>query len=458
MDDVKVQPEEAHLLLIEDDEMFREDLTQQLRESGYRVRTAENGELGIEAIREETPDLVLSDLKMPKTSGMDVLDWIQEQQLNIPLILITAYGKRENALEAVQKGAFGYIQKPFKIMELEFKIQKALTHHFLARKNEIMERTRPSEDHKIVWGESDVMQELREKVQKVAASESTVLVRGESGTGKELVARELHRQSQRSKHPFIAVNCAALSAGLLESELFGHEKGAFTGADRERTGRFELADHGSILLDEISEIDVDLQAKILRVLEEKSFERVGSSQTRTVDVRVIATSNRNLEEEVKNENFRKDLFYRLNVVPVEVPPLRERKEDIPVLAEHFQKVFSRRRGVEPDAISDDTIDLLQSYNWPGNVRELKNIVERCLVLNGNGRLEFDRIENWLAGQDLEGRSEPSRLAGVELKELEKKAVVATLEKNDGHRKNTAEELGISVRTLRNRINDWDLEI
>lgn len=451
-----IHPEEHTLVLIEDDTAFRNDLSDHLSDTGYEVISAEEGKEGIGKIKEHMPDLVLTDLKMPEVSGMEVLKWLQEQQFQIPVILITAYGKRSNAIEALENGAFGYIQKPFKVLELEFKIRQALSQFVLERENEVMERKLSSEEKPMVWGKSSEMQELKKKVQKLSSSVSTVMIRGESGVGKEMVARELHRNSERSDQTFVAVNCAALSAGLLESELFGHEKGAFTGADRQRIGRFELAHKGTILLDEISEIEPDLQAKILRVLEEKSFERIGSSQTRSVDVRVLATSNRNLETEVEEGNFRKDLYYRLQVVPLEIPPLRERREDIPVLARHFRDQYSEERGREQKKIPEETMALFKQYDWPGNVRELKNIVERSLVLGGDGVLNPGQIRSWLDDFQ-ESSTNGGSLAGVDLETLEKEAIQETLSSFEGHRRKTAEALGITERTLRKKIKEWSLE-
>lgn len=451
-----IHPEEHTLVLIEDDTAFRNDLSDHLSDTGYEVISAEEGKEGIGKIKEHMPDLVLTDLKMPEVSGMEVLKWLQEQQFQIPVILITAYGKRSNAIQVLENGAFGYIQKPFKVLELEFKIRQALSQFVLERENEVMERKLSSEEKPMVWGKSSEMQELKKKVQKLSSSVSTVMIRGESGVGKEMVARELHRNSERSDQTFVAVNCAALSAGLLESELFGHEKGAFTGADRQRIGRFELAHKGTILLDEISEIEPDLQAKILRVLEEKSFERIGSSQTRSVDVRVLATSNRNLETEVEEGNFRKDLYYRLQVVPLEIPPLRERREDIPVLARHFRDQYSEERGREQKKIPEETMALFKQYDWPGNVRELKNIVERSLVLGGDGVLNPGQIRSWLDDFQ-ESSTNGGSLAGVDLETLEKEAIQETLSSFEGHRRKTAEALGITERTLRKKIKEWSLE-
>jgi DNA-binding NtrC family response regulator len=341
----------------------------------------------------------------------------------------------------MKRGAYDYLIKPVKLDELELLVRRALDHRALAAENEVL-RARVSEPAgEPVW--SDATREVYRILERAAQSDATVLVHGESGTGKEVAARTLHRLSRRRAAPFLAVNCAALSAGLLESELFGHEKGAFTGADRMRKGRFELADRGTLLLDEVSEIDPGLQAKLLRVLQERVFERVGSSQARRADVRVVATTNRDLRLEAAEGRFREDLFYRLNVIPVRMPPLRERRAEIPVLAEHFIARHRKR-------LSGGAVRRLCEYGWPGNVRELENVIERAAVLAPGDEIPGEMLASWL---DAGPRPAPS-LVGASLDELERKAIEENLRANGGNREKTARLLGITSRTLRDKLKRW----
>ncbi|MEE8143574.1 MAG: sigma-54 dependent transcriptional regulator, partial [Planctomycetota bacterium] len=320
-----------------------------------------------------------------------------------------------------------------------------------ALKGELRRRS----DERPLLGESPAMEEVRVHVAMVADSDATVLIRGETGCGKELVARAIHYSGVRAERPFLCMNCAALSAGLLESELFGHERGAFTGADRQRSGRFELADGGTLLLDEVSEIEGRLQAKLLRVLQEKEFERVGSSKTQRVDVRVLATTNRNLEKEVRDGRFREDLYFRLNIVPIEVPPLRERQEDILLLAEFFQKRAERNAGLSPRPLSEASRRALLAYHWPGNVRELENLMERAVLLSRGDEV---RVEGLGQNPVTVTPSDTAAFRGLSLEEVEKRIIQDTLQRFEGHQRKTAESLGIGVRTLRDKIKKWDLKV
>jgi DNA-binding NtrC family response regulator len=349
-------------------------------------------------------------------------------------------------------GAYDYIQKPFDGEEIKLLVERTLEHNRLIKENDALRAMAELSTQRPLIGSSESMQAIRATIEQIGRSSATVLIRGESGTGKELVARAIHQASDRRDRPMLAVNCAALSENLLESELFGHEKGSFTGADRLRRGRFELADGGTLLLDEISEIAPAMQAKLLRVLQENQFERVGSSLTQQVDVRVVATSNRDLEKEVEAGRFRQDLYYRLNVVPIDLPPLRQRAEDVPELARHFLHQIARRENTAFRHLESEAMRLLQKYPWPGNVRELQNIVERASVLERQeGVVRASTLEPWLKTRAVE---QVGDMAGKPLADVEKHVILSTLERFKGHRIKTAGALGIGVRTLGMKLKKW----
>ena len=445
----------GRILIADDHDPLRRTLARAFTDAGHDVDEAANGNAAIELLHAGSYDVILSDLKMGGSDGLDVLRSAKTLHPSAAVILITAFGSIGTAVEAMKIGAFDYVQKPFEIEEMEVKIEKALELRRLRYEIEYLRHTQKDiYNFDAIVGASGSLQKVLGIVRKVARSNTTILIRGETGTGKELIAGAIHHNSPRAGRNFVKVNCAALQENLLESELFGHEKGAFTGADKLRRGRFELADGGSLLLDEISEIAMSLQAKLLRVLQESQFERVGSSMTQQVDVRVIATTNRILEHAVNEGRFRQDLFYRLNVVPIELPPLRQRLEDVPELCRHFlHQVAKRDRGVfrhiEPEAMR-----LLQRYHWPGNVRELQNIIERACILESEpGVIREETIRPWLRI----GGGSPSDvadLAGQPLAEIEKRVILTTLEKFKGHRLKTASALGIGVRTLGMKLKKW----
>ncbi|HQL54481.1 MAG TPA: sigma-54 dependent transcriptional regulator, partial [Phycisphaerae bacterium] len=376
----------------------------------------------------------------------------------VPVILMTAHGSVGSAVEAMKLGAFDYIQKPFDGQEIEIIIERALRERTLVRDNEILRRTIEdlSRDRQLV-GESPGMRPVLDKIQRVAQSSATVLITGESGTGKELIARAIHAASPRADQPMLCVNCAALSPTLLESELFGHEKGAFTGADRMRKGRFELADGGTLLLDEVSEIAPPLQAKLLRVLQEHEYERVGSSVTRRVDVRVIATTNRDLRDWAAKARFREDLYYRLSVLPIEVPALRDRREDIPLLMDYFIGHIAAREGRERPKFAAEALRVLQEYSWPGNVRELENLCERVCVLEAGREVTAATVAPFLNGPI---KTAVAAAQGVQyrdgqiLGDAERDLILRTLERFGGHRERTARALGIGLRTLGLKLKRW----
>ena len=395
---------------------------------------------------------------MPRVTGIELLAEARQLRPEMPIVLMTAYASVRTAVEAMRRGAYDYIQKPFEREDLLLLVGRALEHGRLTRENRALRAAAGvNEPPRPLVGSGAAMARVRETIDRVAASAVPVLVRGESGTGKEVVARMIHAAGPRKGAPMLAVNCAALSENLLESELFGHEKGAFTGADRMRRGRFELADAGTLLLDEVSEIAPGLQAKLLRVLQEQAFERVGSNVTQRVDVRVIATTNRRLEEAVARGAFREDLFYRLNVVPLEVPPLRDRREDVPELVRHFLHRIAKRDGQPFRHVEPEAMRMLQKYPWPGNVRELQNLVERAAVLETEpGVVRAATIAPWLADArvGLKQTIGGDPLDQLPLAEVEKRVILETLAKFEGHRARTAGALGIGVRTLGIKLKKW----
>jgi two-component system, NtrC family, response regulator HydG len=443
----------ARILIVDDQDMMRDSLAQILVREGHEVIAATDGAAAVARLGATRFDLLITDLRMPKMTGLELMAEAKRLRPDMPVVLMTAFATVSNAVEAMKLGAYDYIQKPFNGDEIKLLVDRTLEHSRLKLENQAYRSMTEIGLPRPLIGQSSAMEQVRQKIDMVSRSNATVLIRGESGTGKEVVARAIHMASSRRERPMLAVNCAALSENLLESELFGHEKGAFTGADKLRRGRFELADGGTLLLDEISEIAAALQAKLLRVLQESCFERVGSSMTQQVDVRVIATTNRNLERCVEEGDFRQDLFYRLNVVPVEIPPLRNRLEDIPELCRHFIHQASKRektafRHIEPEAIS-----LLQRYDWPGNVRELQNIIERAVVLEVEpGVIRAQTIEPWLKRQNATPIAEG--LAGRPLADIEKQVILSTLQQFKGHRVRTASALGIGVRTLGMKLKRW----
>ncbi len=520
------------VLVVDDKELMRDSVATILTRAGYGVIVAPNGKTALRLLHERRPSLLLTDLEMPEMTGLELLDAVRQTEVDIPVVLMTAFATVATAVDAMKRGAFDYITKPFEGEQLVITIRRALEHARLRRENEVLKSQcgpRPGRGAAPpLVGRSRAMQEIRETIARIAHSQGTALIIGESGVGKEVVAQNIHAASTRADSVFLAVNCAALSPTLLESELFGHEKGAFTGADRLRKGRFELADGGTLLLDEISEIAPEIQAKLLRVLQERSFERVGSGVTRQTDVRVIATTNRDLHAAAESGAFRQDLYYRLNVLPIHVPPLRERREDIAELCAHFLEIIASREGVPARRFEPAALDLLTRYNWPGNVRELFNVCERASIFSRDSMISAATIRPWLgqgtltsavvaeaspivalsAGEEAAGpyafseslsavsASYTRKAAGAEsrgaaadvapwtsgdvgcedevvvttessgssavaipasgrkLEDIERDVIVATLLRNNGHRQNTATELGIGVRTLGLKLKKW----
>lgn len=454
------------ILVLEDDLIQRKNLELQLRQRRYEVASAGTLAGAHELLGRETFDLILVDVNLPDGDGRDLLRELQSRPQRPHVVMMTGEGSIESAVECMRMGALDYLTKPFTFDEIEVRLKKAEDFSQLVRVTRYLSHEESEETGYELLGRSPAMEGLRQMIRKIAPTQATVLIQGDSGTGKELVARALYRQSPRSQAPFIKVNCAAIPENLIESEFFGHERGSFTGAIARREGRFELAHGGTILLDEVSEVSPQVQAKLLRVLQERELERVGGNRTIKVDVRVIATTNRNLEQSVQRKEFRQDLYFRLNVVPIQVPPLRDRLGDVAELAEQFLQRFARKHGVRVRGIADDCLRVLQAHAWPGNVRELQNVIERGVILCGEG--------GWLEAEHLgfapaaaakalaagEAADEAAGGAGEgangiqSLAELERIQIFKALEHTGGNRTHAARLLGISIRTLRNKLHEY----
>jgi len=457
-----------HVLVVDDDRLSRQFLVEAVRSLGYTVTQAESGDAGLEQARASSPDLVLTDLRMPGTDGLALAETLAVESPDLPVVVVTAHGTVESAVRAMKAGAADFLLKPVSPESLELVLRRVADTRRLERENEYLrsEVIGPSTE---IIAESPSMQETLRSAARIARSKGTVLITGESGVGKECVAHYIHRESPRGGAPFIRVNCAALSETLLESELFGHERGAFTGAHKSREGRFELADGGTLLLDEIGEISPVLQAKLLRVLEEEEFERVGGSRTLSVDVRVIATTNRNLASEVKEGHFREDLYYRLHVLPIHLHPLRERAGDIIPLAQHFVEHYAHQNGRSVPSINPAAQLELQRWSWPGNVRELENVIQRAVVLLHGDTIDVEDLSfGPLAAGGTEtlpsatgmpviakaGPQSAHPLANRPLADIEREAILATLDCTGGNKTEAARRLGVSARTLSNKMKLW----
>jgi two-component system response regulator HydG len=444
------------ILIVDDETAHCQMLEAVLKVEKYATQRAQDGQSAIEAVKERFYDLILMDIRMNRVGGIEALEKIKEISPDIPIIMMTAYASVDTAVQAMRSGAYDYLTKPLDIDELKILVAKALRHHQLEKENIFLKEQLGSRfDFSNIIGRSRTMKELLETVAMVAPSEATVLILGESGTGKELIANAIHQNSPRSSYPFIKVNCAALPETLLESELFGHEKGAFTGAVSRRQGRFHLAHKGSILLDEIAEMSMATQSKILRVLQEREFEPIGSSETFKVDTRIITATNKNLEEEVKTNRFREDLYYRINVVNLTVPSLRDRREDIPLLVNFFLKRYAKKNHRNLKGFTPKAMDLLMRYDWPGNIRELENVVERSVIMVRGDFITPDEFPGVLKSLDPEYEQiSAEMLSGKSLKEMEKAMIMRTLQETDGNRTHAAEILGISRRTLQLKLKEY----
>ncbi len=443
------------ILVVDDDRGHRTMLRALLAGAGYEALEADDGDVGVDAVRTHPVDAVLLDLRMPRVGGIEALEAIKAARPDLPVIVLTAYASVDTAVAAMKKGAFDYLTKPVDATDLHRVLDKALEFHRLEEEIRVLrERLGERFDFSSIIGRSRPMRELFEALALVAPSDATVLITGESGTGKELVANAIHQNSPRRDKPFVKVNCAALHENLLESELFGHERGAFTGAAAQRKGRFELAHGGTLFLDEIGDMSPATQAKVLRVLQEGEFERLGGSRTLKVDVRVIAATHRDLEAMVAEGAFRQDLYYRLSVVPVHLPPLRDRPEDIPLLAEHFLRIYAEKNRKPVAGFTPEAMDLLVRHPWPGNVRELQNAVERAVILCLGERITPRELPPALQGPAGDEPQAPTPAGPRTLKDAERELILRTLEETGGNRTRAAQILGISRQTLINKLKEY----
>ncbi len=445
----------ARILVVDDEASARSGLEKLLKQSGYDVATAGDGVAALEVAASYAPDVVVTDLKMPNMDGMALLAKLREQDRDLPVIVTTAFGDVNVAVQAMRQGAADFITKPIDIDVLVLSIERALEHRAVRVEAENLKRQireRDGEGLQGLTGTSPVMQKVYRVARQVAGSKATVLITGESGTGKGELAKAIHALSPRAKQPFVSLHCAAIPETLLEAELFGHEKGAFTGADKRRIGRFEQASGGTLFLDEVGEIPPMMQVKLLKVLQDKTIERIGSGQTIPVDVRLIAATNKDLATEVREGRFREDLYYRLNVVHIEMPPLRLRGGDVFVLAQHFLHKFARENHKNIDGFTEAARTKILGHRWPGNVRELENAIERAVVLSEGPKLDADDLP-FDATQPIQG---PVRIPGSTMAEIERYAILATLEATQGSTAKAAEILDISVRTIQYRLAEYGL--
>ena len=450
-----------HILIVDDEKGILQSLSSILQDEGYDISTAENGADALKLAKEDTPLLVLLDIWLPDIDGIEVLRRIKEQMPEIIIIMMSGHGTIETAVKATKLGAYDFIEKPLSLEKVSLIVKHAIDQQRLEEENLLL-RQKVEKKYDLI-GRSEGFGQLMEQIRIAGPSNGRVLISGENGTGKELVARKIHSESTRRNKPFVEVNCAAIPETLIESELFGHEKGAFTGATTMKKGKFELADGGTIFLDEIGDMSLATQAKVLRVLQEQEFQRVGGIKTIKVDVRVITASNKNLKEELKKGNFREDLFYRLNVIPISVPPLRERKEDIPLLINHFIMEFSRENGARPKKIEADAVELFQQYPWPGNVRELKNAVERLMIM-----VQPPMIATADVLKILRSDSDPSEAGDFRFQRynsfkdavdaFEREYIANKLRENNWNISKTAEDLQLDRSHLYRKIKSLNIEV
>jgi two-component system response regulator AtoC len=447
-----VKMKKVKILVVDDEIVVRESLSDWLKDAGYQVFTAESGYEALEMIEKEKPGIMIADLMMPGMDGIELMKKAREQQPGLEVVIVTAYASIPTAITAMKEGAYDYIEKPFCPERAELLVRKLAEHQELLEEN-LSLRQRLDDHYRFenIITKSAKMQRVIEVIKVVAKSNATVLVTGESGTGKELVARAIHSQSNRHNKPFIAVSCAALPESLLESELFGHEKGSFTGAYAQKKGKFEFAEGGTLFLDEIGEMSANIQVHLLRVLEEKEFTRVGGNEPIKADVRVVSATNKDLRKAIEKQEFREDLYYRLNVVNVELPPLRERKEDVPLLAQHFLNKFASENRKEVSGFSPDALEFLLDYDWPGNVRELENAIERAVILAKNSLITVDDLpqENLSLGYSIGSKKS--------IKEVEKEHILNVLRKTGDNYSEAARILGISRMTLYNKAKEYGFD-
>jgi two-component system, NtrC family, nitrogen regulation response regulator NtrX len=451
------------ILVVDDEESIRASLAGILEDEGYRPLLAVDGLEALTMTRKEAPDLVLLDIWMPRLDGLETLERLKEINPALTVVMMSGHGTIETAVKSTKLGAYDFIEKPLSLEKVLVTVKNALDMRRLEEENASLRGMVQHEQEMI--GTAPPMVQLFEQIALVAPTNASVLITGENGTGKELVARAIHFQSQRHDKPFIEINCAAIPEELIESELFGHERGAFTGATSQKKGKFDLADSGTIFLDEIGDMSLKTQAKVLRILQERKFERVGGTRTLEVDVRIVAATNKVLEEEIREGRFREDLFYRLNVVPFTVPPLRQRKEDIPLLIDSFLDVFSRREGRERKLIVPEAVACLTEYDWPGNVRELKNIIERLVIMTPGRTITADQLPDYLRGDG--GRDGSGHRAGGALdistlrearEEFEKEFIIQKLEEHDWNISKTAEAIELERSNLHRKIKSYGIDM
>lgn len=450
----------VRILVVDDEHLIRWSLEQNLKKQGYEVLTAGSGEDALRIIREDPPELVLLDIQLPGISGLEVLEKIKELDDDIIVIMVTAHGGLETAVTAMRMGAYDYLNKPFNLDEMAIVIRKALETSELRREVVSLRVEQKKIGLPNIIGASHCMQSILAMMEKVAKSEAaTVLIQGESGTGKELVAKWIHNKSSRSEKPFMAINCAAVPATLLESELFGHEKGAFTDAKVTKKGLFELADGGTVFLDEIGDMEMGMQAKLLRFLEDRTFRRIGGSKVNTVDVRIISATNKDLLKAIESKDFRNDLYYRLQVIPIFLPPLRERREDIPALVKYFIDTYKREFGKQVHGVSPQAERLMVDYNWPGNIRELKNVIERAIILGNEDTLAVDYLPTEITSRVATASIEAIHTfklppEGIDIEEVEKELIRQALENNDWNQSKAAKKLNLGVDAFRYRMKKF----
>ncbi len=451
-----------HILVVEDNETMRLGIMESLRREGYLVTDFSHPGEALQFIQKNESDLVITDLKMEPIDGLSLLNSIKKLKPQLEVLMISAYGTIDVAVKAMREGAIDFLTKPFSPEELRVRVDKIVDK---INQQDKLERLRAEnlifqehfeDQYENIIGQSSSMQEIFNIIDKVAKQDSSILIEGESGTGKELVARAIHNKSDRKDQPFIRVNCGALNENLLESELFGHEKGSFTGAIRQKRGRFELADGGTLFLDEIGDISANMQIKLLRVLQEQEFERVGGEQTLKVDVRIISATNQNLRKALHNGRFREDLFYRLSVIPIKIPPLRDRREDIPLLAEHFLQKIMHNRAHEKRVLSEKSLNLLKTYHWPGNIRELENVIERLVVISST-----QEIAPALTAQQLGYTGDETEIVLSEtlekaLQDFERNLIIKALKEADGVKNRAAKILGVRTSTLYYKLQKFGL--
>ena len=444
----------GNILIVDDEKGIRDGLKLFLKREGHLTFTAEDGKEALEILEKNDIDLVISDLRMPHINGDELLAFIKKDYPGVKVIILTGHGTVENAVEAMRNGAYDFLIKPLNLEKLGLIVKRALSQRQLEIDNRLLKK-KLNVFSKQMIGKSDKMIKISNLIEQVAPSKTSVLILGENGVGKEVIANLIHDFSNRKSNPFIKVHCAALSENLLESELFGHEKGAFNGAIKEKKGRFELANKGTIFLDEIGEISPNIQVKLLRVIQEKSFERVGGEKTINVDVRIIAATNRNLKKEVEEGRFREDLYYRLNVVQITVPPLRERKEDILLMMSSFIQNFSEENEKNIKEITKKAKTALYNYNWPGNVRELKNVLEAAVVLSKDGIIDINDLPPYLKNEDELGNFLKIKMPAT-MDEIEKEAIISTLALANGNKSKTAEMLNMNRKTLYAKLNELEI--